>query len=136
VSDHGLATLELDGTRYHLAPWALEAPEPRGRRAHLLPGFDEYLLGYADRSAVLAPEHSDAIVPGGNGMFKPTIVVDGVVGGTWRRTVRAAQVLVEVAAFDELPSPILPDLEAAADAYGRFLGRPARVSYTAGNPGG
>ena len=64
--------------------------DPAVARVHLLPGFDEYVLGYQDRSAVLAPEHSQAIVPGGNGVFRPTIVVDGAVVGTWRRTVQGA----------------------------------------------
>ncbi len=52
----------------------------------LLPGFDEYLLGYADRDAVLAPEHAERIVPGRNGVFRPTVVVGGRVLATWRRT--------------------------------------------------
>jgi hypothetical protein len=50
----------------------------------LLPGFDEYLLGYADRSAVLPPEFADRIAPGANGMFKATVVSEGQVVGTWR----------------------------------------------------
>lgn len=49
----------------------------------LLPGFDEFVLGYADRAHVLAPEHADAIVPGGNGVFRPSVVRDGRVVGTW-----------------------------------------------------
>ena len=79
-----LATIELDGTTYHLDPEidAGAETEPSQRaRVHLLPGFDEYVLGYKDRSAILAPEHSQAIVPGGNGVFRPTIVVDGEISG-------------------------------------------------------
>ncbi|WP_051086130.1 winged helix DNA-binding domain-containing protein [Actinomycetospora chiangmaiensis] len=49
----------------------------------LLPGFDEFVLGYADRSQVLDPAHADAIVPGGNGVFRPTVVRDGRIVGTW-----------------------------------------------------
>ena len=52
---------------------------------HLLSGFDEYLLGYQDRSAVLAPEWADRIVPGNNGVFQPTIVSNGFVVGRWHR---------------------------------------------------
>ncbi|MDL5156947.1 winged helix DNA-binding domain-containing protein [Actinomycetospora termitidis] len=51
----------------------------------LLPGFDEFVLGYADRSHVLDPEHADRIVPGNNGIFRPTVVRDGRVVGTWAR---------------------------------------------------
>ena len=50
----------------------------------LLPGFDEFVLGYGERAEVLDPEHADRIVPGGNGMFRPTVVREGRVVGTWR----------------------------------------------------
>ncbi len=50
----------------------------------LLPGFDEFVLGYGERADVLDPEHADRIVPGGNGMFRPTVVRGGRVVGTWR----------------------------------------------------
>jgi hypothetical protein len=50
----------------------------------LLPGFDEYILGYADREIAMDAVAFQRIVPGGNGVFRPTIVVDGRVVGTWR----------------------------------------------------
>jgi hypothetical protein len=96
-----------------------------GIGARLLPGFDEYLLGYRDRSVVLAPEHSDAIVPGGNGRFKATIVADGEVIGTWGRRVGTRGVVVEAAPFARLSASDVEALGAAADGYGRFLGRTA-----------
>ena len=121
-----LTTLELDEATYHLAPEALDAPPPVGE-VHLLPGFDEYLLGYGDRSAALAPAHSQAVVPGANGMFKPTIVVDGEVVGTWRRTLTAREVLIDLVPLGPLPGTLRKGLIRAADAYGAFLGRPARL---------
>ncbi len=122
-----LTTLELGGVTYHLAPATLEAT-PAAARVLLLPGFDEYLLGYGDRTAALAPEHSAAVVPGSNGMFKPTIVADGEVVGTWRRTVRAREVVVEPVPFGPLPGRFREGIVEAARAYGAFLGRPARVT--------
>jgi hypothetical protein len=56
-----------------------------------LPGFDEYMLGYRDRSAMLAPAFADRIVPGANGMFKATVVSDGQVVGTWAHAGRGAK---------------------------------------------
>jgi hypothetical protein len=118
--------LELDGVTYHIAPEAL-SEAPAAPCVHLLPGFDEYLLGYADRSAALAPEHSQAVVPGGNGMFLPTIVADGEVVGTWRRTVNAREIVVDPMPFGPLPGPVREGLVEAARAYGAFLGKPARL---------
>lgn len=124
VGGAALATLEIVGRRYVVAAEAADASDrPDGVR--LLPGFDEYLLGYRDRSVVLAPEHSDAIVPGGNGMFRATIVADGEVVGTWGRRVGASGVVVEAAPFAKLSASDAEALGAAADAYGRFLGRTA-----------
>jgi hypothetical protein len=121
-----LAELELDGVTYLLAPETL-AETPAAARVHLLPGFDEYLLGYQDRTAALAPEHSQAVVPGGNGMFKPTIVADGEVVGTWKRIIKAGEVMIEPMPFGPLPGPLREGLDEAARAYGAFLGRPARL---------
>jgi hypothetical protein len=77
-----LERLEVDGVEY----WHRPGLEPAAPAVAALPGFDEYVLGYQDRSAQLAPEWSNNIVPGGNGMFFPTIVVNGEIVGTWKRT--------------------------------------------------
>jgi len=121
-----LATVDVDGVAYLVTPETLDAG-PATDAVHLLPGFDEYILGYRDRSAALAPEHFDAIVPGGNGMFKPTIVADGEVVGTWRRAVRAREVAIVPAPFGPLSLRHRDGLEAAAHAYGMYLGRRATV---------
>lgn len=83
-----LAALEVDGVEHLLDPRTPDLLAQHRRQAeavHLLPGFDEFVLGYADRSAVLAPELLERIVPGGNGVFSATVVARGHVAGTWRR---------------------------------------------------
>ena len=82
-----LDELEVDGVTHYLRPGL----EPAKAAVHLLPGFDEYLLGYSDRSAPLAGEDGAIIVPGGNGVFLPTIVVNGEVVGSWRRATKGAK---------------------------------------------
>lgn len=59
-----------------------EVPEPPG--VTLIPSFDEWILGYADRSLVASAAAFEAMVPGGNGVFRPAVLVDGLVVGTWR----------------------------------------------------
>lgn len=54
----------------------------------LLPGFDELILGYKDRSQTLAPAHEKSVVPGGNGMFKNTVIDGTRARGTWKRSPR------------------------------------------------
>ncbi|MFC4395038.1 winged helix DNA-binding domain-containing protein [Arthrobacter sedimenti] len=83
---HELVELEFEGTSYWLSPDVaalLDTGLPGARSLYLLPGFDEFVLGYTDRIHVLDPAHADLIVPGGNGVFKRTVVAAGEVVGTW-----------------------------------------------------
>ena len=99
-----LAVLEVDGIEYLLDPRTpdlLAAARAEAEGVLLLPGFDELLLGHRDRRAQLDPVHADRIVPGGNGMFRPTVLQAGRVVGTWTRTRRAAGPELHATAFTE-----------------------------------
>lgn len=99
-----LARIEVDGTEYFLDPETpdlLAACRAEARGTFLLPGFDEFVLGYGDRGAVLDPAFADRIVPGGNGMFRPTVVTDGRIVGTWQWTGRGAKRTVAATPFTE-----------------------------------
>ncbi len=78
----GLEHIAADGKTVVMAPG--QAGKAGG--VYLLPGFDEYLLGYKDRGDVLAPEHAGRITPGGNGVFKPMVVSNGRIAGIWQRS--------------------------------------------------
>jgi hypothetical protein len=118
-----LEELEVDGTRYYFRPGL----EPAGRAVRLLPGFDEYLLGYSDRSAPLSGADSAVIVPGGNGMFLSTLVINGEVVGSWRRTPRAKKVEVSLEPFHSVPASAGPGIAAAARRYANFVEQPVDV---------
>jgi hypothetical protein len=104
-----LARLEVDGVEHFLDP---ETPDlladcrKEARGTFLLPGFDEFVLGYGDRSAVLDPAFADRIVPGGNGMFRPTVVSDGRIVGTWQWTGRGAARTVTPTPFTDFPPAV------------------------------
>jgi hypothetical protein len=118
---------EIGGQAYLVSP---DAPAPsRTPAVRLLPGFDEYVLGYKDRSAMLTPAEELRVVPGKNGMFLGTVVVGGLVVGTWgRRTTRRATV-VQVTPFAPLSPTRRQAVERAAAAYGRFLDTAVEVAY-------
>lgn len=88
----------------------------------LLPPFDEYLLGYRSRDAVITREHFDAVVPGRNGMFKPIIVIDGEIVGIWSRTASSKKVTVTLEPFGRLTAAAREGLERRVEEYGAFLG--------------
>jgi len=128
AAGRALASLEADGASYLLSPALLDAPEP-APSALLLPGFDEFMLGYQDRSAALPAEHAQRIVPGNNGMFLPTLVVDGQVVGTWKRTLRARRVALEARPFVALPARVKSALGEAAGHLGRYLGLTPELAF-------
>lgn len=116
-----LLSVTVAGEHYWLADGGASL-QPRPDHAYLLPGFDEYLLGYRDRRAVLKPEHSGAVVPGNNGVFMPTIALDGRIAGTWKRTIGRGAVAVAYHPFAPLSDSQRHTLDDAAARYARFLG--------------
>ena len=113
-----LASETVGGVEYWFSP----AAKPAGQGTFLLPGFDEYMLGYKDRSAALPAQYADRIVPGGNGMFLSTLVINGRVAGTWRRQTRAKSQTLTILPFETLtPSQlaaIMPPLKRYQDYSG------------------
>jgi hypothetical protein len=117
-----LVEFQSGGTAYWMSPETaglLDDGLPGQRTVLLLPGFDEFLLGYQDRSLVLAPEHANRIVPGGNGVFKKTLVSGGVVVGTWAREGSGPRAAVVFELFDDA-KPLGP---AARTAFTRAAQR-------------
>ncbi|MDI6023329.1 winged helix DNA-binding domain-containing protein [Leucobacter sp. UT-8R-CII-1-4] len=103
----------------------LAAPSPGSQKLDgpqwlLLPAFDEHLLGYQDRSAQLDPAHFDHIVPGKNGMFLATVVRDGQVAGTWKKSTRKSEGLVATPLPGAELSSGLEELHRSAQEWAKF----------------
>ena len=123
LQQSGLPATDLDGERY----WApdVPGPAPRGwREPRLLAGFDEYLIGYRGRDEIIDPADAAKVVPGGNGVFAPMLVVDGRIVGTWRRTVTRRGLTVRVTPFGGA-AVTAGALDPQVERYRRFLGLPA-----------
>lgn len=98
-----IAKTTIDDIEHFLAPDLedrLTEWERDAQQTLLLPGFDEIILGYKNRTHTLAADHEEAVVPGGNGMFKNTIVQGGRARGTWKRSPRKTGPRVLIDAFD------------------------------------
>lgn len=117
-----LAQETIEGRVYWL-PRSLSKTVKPPTTAHLLPGFDEYLLSYQDRSASMDVKRLRALVPA-NGMLPPTIVINGRVVGTWNRTFKKGAVVIAVKPFTRLAELEERSFAAAAKRYGEFLGMP------------
>jgi hypothetical protein len=101
---------------------SVEGGDPDGWLA--LPGFDEYMLGYKDRSLMASASDLAAIIPGGNGVFQSTLVRDGRVMATWKRVLGPRGVTVTVLPLSPAPAA---DLERALKPFAAFLGVPLTV---------
>ena len=124
-----LSVADRNGADFYFAP-EIEPATPAA--LELLPAFDEHLLGYQCRDHVLEPRHSDNVCPGGNGVFRPTLVASGLVLGLWRRKEAAKKAQVELQPFAKLPARLGKPIDYAASRYAAFLGKP--VSVTAATP--
>jgi hypothetical protein len=106
----------MDGTEHFLDP---ETPErlasagPAADDVLLLPAFDEFLLGYGDRSAVLGTAHAHRIAPGGNGVFRPTVVSGGRVVGVWRQTTHGGRRTFAAEPFESFSPQVAAAIERA-----------------------
>ncbi|MDJ0337000.1 winged helix DNA-binding domain-containing protein [Cryobacterium sp. PH31-O1] len=135
VARRRLTEVQVDGAAHFLAAETADAAVvATGRRQHTpvlaLPGFDEYLLGYRDRSHVIAAADLTRVVPGLNGIFLPLVVTDGRIVGTWRKKI-ATSGLTAAATLFEAPATTTAQARAdktqrgfarAASHYARFLG--------------
>ena len=69
--------------------------------ARLLPGLDNLILSHADRSRFLAAEHRSHIATS-NGIFHPTLLINGRIAGTWKMTRSKRETSIEMAPFGKL----------------------------------
>ncbi len=120
-----LLSQTIDGRTYWFATSHRAAPT-QSTGAHLLPAFDEYTVAYRDRDAVLNPANAKRVNAGG-GIFRPIVVIDGQVVGTWKRTFKAGSVAVSLTPFARLTKAQWHAVEVAAERYGRFVSMPAVV---------
>jgi hypothetical protein len=104
--------------------------------AHLLPGFDELMPGYKDRSAIVALRHAGRVGPGANGIFVPTLVLDARVCGTWKRSARAKAVVLEASPFGRLTAAQKKSFDVPRARYAEFLGQSATLRWSVSRSGG
>lgn len=132
VAGDSLATAEHAGALVYLDPQLLDAHAllPFDDDVLALPGFDEYLLGYKDRSLMLEPGDFDAVVPGGNGVFRSTFVRGGRVLGTWTRMTKGKKAVVTVIPLRLLGNRDRSAVEESLQPWAQFVGLSLDIRWT------
>lgn len=105
--------------------WMADSAAKANDSTYLLPGFDEYILGYKDRGGVLDAQYANLICPGGNGVFYPTIVSKGQVVGTWKRAFKKGNVMITLRPFTPLDDAA--GVAESAAKFGAFVEMDAAV---------
>jgi hypothetical protein len=118
----------IDGQAY----WFVESVLPAkaaSTRAHLLPIYDEYVMGYRDRSAMLGALDSENF-NAGSIAFDNLIVINGMLVGSWKRTLSKREASIETNVNARLTKAEQKAIAEAATQFGKFLGLSPILSQT------
>lgn len=119
IAARELAQATLDGKEF----WFVDRKVPKAEpSAHLLPNYDEYFIGYKDRSAIAGRLGQAELVTGGNALIAHVVFVDGLLVGGWKRTFDKKAVVVELKLLARLTAAEKERVVAAAKKFGEFLG--------------
>jgi len=111
---------ETIGSMKFLIPNSLSKPNLEKASVHLLPAYDEFLISYKNRSSSLSEVNNKRTVSD-NGIFYPTIEVNGQVAGLWKRTFQKNKVIVSVGFFKPPDNSTIRKIAIKVRDFGRFL---------------
>jgi hypothetical protein len=105
-----------------------DSPPPAARGAHLLQTYDELVVGYTESRFLGDPGAEEARAAWGDRTFPSgVLLLNGRIGGHWRRTLERTQVAIDVHLYQEPKRGDTKALEAAAAALGRFVDLPVTL---------
>jgi hypothetical protein len=129
--DAAFAEVDVEGAPMRVSLAALDAlnqarsPAPKVR---LLPTFDNYLIGYADRSLILSPSVYGEVFHGGQ--IVPAVLVDGEAVGVWRYQRKGKRLAITARPFaDSFSEAVQEGIAAEADDIGRFWEMPTSLTW-------
>lgn len=104
------------------APTKLKSPT-----AYLLPNYDEYFIGFKDRSAFAEVIRREKLEENNPTFIAHVIVLDGQIVGGWKRTLKKDSVVVELSLITKLSKSEHQAVVEAANRFGKFLGLSVEV---------
>lgn len=115
-----LNSMEIDGQIYWFGNDSSDENNFR-ESVHFLPAFDEILISYKTREASILVEHQSKTFTN-NGIFKPIILENSKVIGTWKRTIAKDHAKIETQFFNETESHKKAILFEGIKAFENYLG--------------
>jgi len=117
ISDHSVSG-------NYILPASFSGRKINKDSVRLLPAYDEFLISYSDRSSSLSSVNNKKTVSN-NGIFYPTIVINGQVEGLWKRTIIKDKVEIYPNFFRPVSDRFSKSIKKMADLYGKFLNKEA-----------
>ena len=111
----------IEGQTY----WFSEERPPLPQKAitaYLLPNYDEFFIGFKDRSAIGKVAEKSGIQKDDAALLAHIIILNGQVVGGWKRILEKDRVRVETSLFIKLGPAEQQALNDAAERLGKFLG--------------
>jgi hypothetical protein len=100
----------------------------RGARAHLLPNYDEYFIGFKDRSAMCEALRAAGSDTRNNVLGAHLLCINGQAIGAWKRAIGKKEVIVQVQLWKRPVPAELRAIGLSAKRYAEFIGMPVRVT--------
>jgi hypothetical protein len=97
----------------------IKTPAADAVSALLLPPFDEYVVSYKDRSEMIEDAHYSKVMTK-NGIFSPTVMLNGEIVGSWKKTKKKGLPHVELSFFKKMPKKIEKLFEPEVKRVERF----------------
>lgn len=88
---------EFNGRRFIMRSDVNTTP-PTDMSALLLAPFDEFVVGYTDRSEIIEEAHYRKVMTV-NGLFSPTVMLNGEIIGSWKRIAKKGVSNIELSFF-------------------------------------
>jgi len=113
--------------------WFAEPKSPAPFRekspmAYLLPNYDEYFIGFKDRSAIGEVARRSNLPENSPSLLAHIIILDSQVVGGWKRTLTMDMVAVELHLIKNLTKAEKRAIADAANRYGKFLSLPVELT--------
>ena len=116
----------INGQTYWFSESKLPAKD-KSPTAYLLPNYDEYFIGFKDRSAIGEVARKANIAEDNPAFIAHIIILDDQIVGGWKRTIKKDSAIVELSLITKLTKVENRAVAAAAERYGAFLELPVTL---------
>lgn len=126
IRGRALTAVQVAETKMWMVERDEPAPPPSGV-AHLLPNYDEYFIGFKDRSSI-GRRAGTALVTGGSALINHILTIGGEIVGGWKRATSSNRTDVDLALLVSLAPRERTQLEKARARFEAFVGHEVVIS--------